>query len=478
VCLSVSFLEIPLYAQSPQWVTAYYKGWSQGWFNNGILPAEQIDYSAMTHIIHFALWPNGDGTLDTNANGIRESNSAALVSNAHRAGVKALISVGGGGSSVFFRNATSPTYLPTFVNNLIEFINYREYDGIDIDWEILEATDTLQYVLFIQTLRQQLNLLAPGKLLTAAAVGEPAVFATLAGMFDQINIITYDLSWSWPGWVTWHNAPLYDGGYVFPGTDLPLPSADGIAGKFLALGIPASKLGIGIDFYGYIWSGGGGTPDGGVTHPRQAWTSTPSIQGNVLYSTILEQYYRPEYYRWDSAASASYLSINSADSTNDKFISYDDEHACQAKVNYVHEHGLGGIFIWELGGGRLPEGYPERDPLLQAVKNAVHTTGDTTSAIGLPREYTLEQNYPNPFNPSTIIQYSVAEEGRVTLEIFTVLGEQVAALVDKVTLPGKYSVAFQNQNLATGVYYYRMRVKNTTGSATVFEQTKKMIILR
>jgi|ERR1051326_1403278 chitinase len=481
LCLNISFSENILYAQSarsPGWVTAYYKGWSQGWYNNGVLPAEQIDYSAITHIIHFALWPNGDGTLDTNANGIRESNSAALVTSAHRAGIKVLISVGGGGSNVFFRNATSPTYLLTFVSNLIAFINQRGYDGIDIDWETLDITDSLQYVVFIQTLRQQLDASPRGGLLTAAVVGEGmGVFPLLAGLFDQINVITYDLSWPWPGWVTWYNAPLYDGGKVFPGTLTPLPSADGIVRRFLKSGVPASKLAIGIDFYAYIWSGGDGTPTGGVTGPAQAWTSTPWIQGNVLYSTVLSDYYRPEFYRWDSSASAAYLSIDSTDSSKDKFISYDDETACRAKVQYVHDNGLGGIFIWELGGGYLPESYPRRDRLLQAVKNAVQSvTGVTGSDIGLPREYSLGQNYPNPFNPATVIRFSVAEEAHVTIEVFTVLGQRVATLVDQTSHPGVHTVAFQNQDLPTGVFFYRMSVRK--GTATVFDQTRKMLILR
>lgn len=358
------------FAQSDIWVTAYYAGWSQGWFNNGVLPAEAIDYDAVTHIIHFALWPRADGSLDSDANSIRPSNSAALIARAHAAGKKVLISVGGWASDVNFRQATSLLTLPTFVDNLVNFMTSRGYDGIDIDWERLELSDIPQYTLFIKELRSRLNQISPRPLLTAAVIWQPAVFATLANDFDQINIMTYDISGAWPGWVVWHNAPVSTQGLRFPSNGRLIPSAETMIDDFLAAGVPAKKLGIGIDFYGYIWSGGSGTPTGGVTAPGQTWTSAPRIQVNVPYYSLIPQYYRPEYYRWDSVAQAAYLSIDRPGSADDKFISYDNEISCARKIAYARSRGIGGVFIWELGGGQLPAQFPNRDRLLQAVKIA------------------------------------------------------------------------------------------------------------
>src|SRR6266850_1142814 len=92
-------------AQTNLWVSAYYAGWSQGWTNNGILPAEAIDYSALTHVVHFALVPRADGTVDPDANSITTTNSAALVARAHAAGKKVLITVGGWATDAAFRSA-------------------------------------------------------------------------------------------------------------------------------------------------------------------------------------------------------------------------------------------------------------------------------------------------------------------------------------------------------------------------------------
>jgi len=179
-----------------------------------------------------------------------------------------------------------------------------------------------------------------------------------------------DLSGAWPGWLTWHNSAVYDGGTRFPGTGAPLPSIHDRVLSFLAAGIPAAKLGVGIDFYGYVWNGGSGTPSGGVTGPRQSWEAAPWVKDNVAYSLIMDSLYKPQYYRWDTAAQAAYLSIDNSGSSDDKFVSYDDDAACRAKIAYVRQYGLGGVILWELGGGWRPSSIPH-DPLLQAVRSAV-----------------------------------------------------------------------------------------------------------
>src|SRR5512146_3514446 len=58
------------YSQTSVWATAYYAGWQQGSSNKGRLPAQDIDYSAVTHIVHFSLVPNANGTVDPNPNSI------------------------------------------------------------------------------------------------------------------------------------------------------------------------------------------------------------------------------------------------------------------------------------------------------------------------------------------------------------------------------------------------------------------------
>ncbi len=88
-----------------------------------------------------------------------------------------------------------------------------------------------------------------------------------------------------------------------------------------------------------------------------------------------------------------------------------------------------------------------------------------------PTQFELYQNYPNPFNPTTRIQFRVASSGFVQLNVFDVLGREVATLVNEEKLPGKYDVQFDASKMSSGIYFYRL----TSGS---FSSTKKIVLMK
>lgn len=91
----------------------------------------------------------------------------------------------------------------------------------------------------------------------------------------------------------------------------------------------------------------------------------------------------------------------------------------------------------------------------------------------LPMEFALEQNYPNPFNPSTNIEFSIPNATPVHLEVFNVLGQRVATLVNGQTMTaGKHSVAFDASQLTSGMYIYRLQ------AGSEFSQTRTMMLLK
>jgi hypothetical protein len=81
------------------------------------------------------------------------------------------------------------------------------------------------------------------------------------------------------------------------------------------------------------------------------------------------------------------------------------------------------------------------------------TTGVTDKP--LPTVFALDQNYPNPFNPSTMIEFALPKESRVTLEVYNLLGQRVATLVDEVRAAGYYTYRFDGSHYGSGVYFYR-----------------------
>jgi Secretion system C-terminal sorting domain len=89
----------------------------------------------------------------------------------------------------------------------------------------------------------------------------------------------------------------------------------------------------------------------------------------------------------------------------------------------------------------------------------------------LPFQFQLSQNYPNPFNPGTSIQYTVSNQQFVSLNVYDILGNEVATLVNEEKSAGSYEVIFDGTKLTSGVYIYTFQ----TGE---FVSTKKMILLK
>ena len=353
---------------SDMWVT----GWYPGWFQNKLPPSE-IDYEVITHVSHFMITVNGDGSLGAIGRpGFKSAAEiAGVVNTVHANGRKVLVTVGGAGNHAGFASAIQPANRATLVNNLVNFVTTHNYDGADIDMEPVRSGDYANFKQFNIDLRAALDAVDPN-LMQIVAAGPAQPICEIWQVFDQINLMTYDMSGAWSGWVTWHNAPIYNGGLTFPSVPTrELPSANQRIDQFIAAGYPANRLSIGFDSHGYEWRGGTGTDTGGVTRPYQSWSSAPQVLANRLYND-LAKYYDLSTAKWDPVAQAAYISVDNPGSADDRFISIDNEQTAQAKVNYVRTKGLGGLGVWELYGSYFPERPAgQRDPLLNAIKAAV-----------------------------------------------------------------------------------------------------------
>lgn len=105
------------------------------------------------------------------------------------------------------------------------------------------------------------------------------------------------------------------------------------------------------------------------------------------------------------------------------------------------------------------------------VDTAENPTGIQNLNNTIPKSYSLLQNYPNPFNPSTQINYNIPVRSNVKLTVYDIMGREVQTLVNSMQEPGKYTVVFNADNLASGMYFYKIE-------AGSFTETKKMTLIK
>jgi hypothetical protein len=96
---------------------------------------------------------------------------------------------------------------------------------------------------------------------------------------------------------------------------------------------------------------------------------------------------------------------------------------------------------------------------------------DVVEVEVVPNKFELSQNYPNPFNPSTTIQFSLPKQTQLKINLYNMLGEQVATIAEGMYESGYHKVSFNASTLPSGTYVYRLESSD-------FVQVKKMMLLK
>ena len=360
VCLLATALFIltlsrPLSAQSApsahKRLLGYYPAWSK--YNTPPYTADQIPYSKLTHIAHafVLLTAKADGTLDIPAGTIEP----ALIKKAHAAGVKVLISIGGGDGIQgprFNKMAKSETDRQAFVENIHHFLTKYGYDGVDIDWEVPNPPDRANCTTLMQELRNEL----PSPWLISMAVtadprnyGQGLDIPALAPLLDFMNVMTYDFYGTWSG-ATGLVSPLFQDPADPQQAGSVKTSMDLYANQY---GVPITKLNIGTPFYGYEWDG-----------VDMLWAQCSACASSSQnYAPYIKQRINHQGWTWnlDGTAKAPYL----VNSTIPGLITYDGPASTARKIHYVKKQGFGGVFMWELSADY--DGYSQ--DLLDAMYN-------------------------------------------------------------------------------------------------------------
>jgi hypothetical protein len=136
----------------------------------------------------------------------------------------------------------------------------------------------------------------------------------------------------------------------------------------------------------------------------------------------------------------------------------------EASLHVFTQNNVGTAYVQvQIWAGHSPSIKTIIDYTATTNPTSVETEGEQ------PKEYFLAQNFPNPFNPSTKISYGIQEAGVVNLKVYSILGSEVTTLVNEHKSAGNYEVNFGKNELASGIYIYRLTVNN-------FVQTRKMIL--
>jgi len=323
-------------AKAPKRLLGYYAEWTKN--DTPPYSAAQIPYNQLTHIAHafVLLTAAADGTLEVPTGMIEP----ALITDAHAAGVKVLLSIGGGGNNqgtLFNEMAASETSRQAFVANVSALLSANGYDGVDIDWEVPNAADKSDCTTLMQELRDAL----PSPWLISMAVtanpmnyGQGFDIPALAPLVDFFNVMTYDFYGTWSG-ATGLESPLFQ--------DPADPRQEGSVKTSMDLyentyAVPTAQLNIGMPFYGYEWDG-----------VDKLWTSCPTCTSSAQnYGPYIKPRINAQGWKnhTDTVAKAPYLT----NSTIPGFISYESVSSTTRKVQYVKSRGFGGVFMWQLAG--------------------------------------------------------------------------------------------------------------------------------
>lgn len=263
--------------------------------------------------------------------------------------LRVLVSAGGwSGSKGFSDLALTAARRRAFADSVVGYLRRHDLDGFDLDWEYPglpgdgnphRPADRANFSALLAELRRALaadGAARARRLLLTIAAGASAEYLEHTDMaaaqesLDLVNLMTYDFAVAEAGDRAAHHANLRAG----TGGN----SAEAAVKAFLAAGVPARKLVLGVPFYGQAWAGVAGLQDLG----RKGRPAPPGF--DARYAALAGLAGHDGWVRgWDEAAQAPYL----LNASRRLFVSYEDPESLRRKSRFVLEQGLGGIMFWE-----------------------------------------------------------------------------------------------------------------------------------
>ncbi|RCG22745.1 chitinase [Sphaerisporangium album] len=304
-----------------------------------------------------------DGVADTwDAGALRGSFNQLRKLKAKYPNIKVLWSFGGWTwSGGFGQAAANPTAFANSCYNLVEDPRWADvFDGIDIDWEYPNACgltcDTSGAASFKNLMQALRNRFGANYLVTAAITADgsnggkidAADYGGAAQYLNWYNVMTYDYFGAWAA-----QGPTAPHSPLTPYSGIPQQgfSSDEAIQKLKSKGVPASKLLLGIGFYGRGWTGVSQAAPGGTATGAAPGTYEAGIEDYKVLKTRCPSN--------GTIAGTAYAFCGN------QWWSYDTPATIAGKMGYAKNQGLGGSFFWELSGDTT------NGELITAMKNGL-----------------------------------------------------------------------------------------------------------
>jgi spore germination protein len=303
-------------------LSAYYVFWDKA---NGFASIQQ-NYDLYDSVSPFAYNPDEQGNVIFDPNGggdVVDDVSLAYFRSKNIRIIPALHNLRNGtwnDADLVTNIIQDPTLRQAHITKIVNLVQSKNYDGIDIDYENLKAADRSAFTAFMTGLAQGLH--ANGKVLTADVYGktvEPGNwdgpqaqdYQALGAVVDEMRIMLYD-----------YNPPVVQSNAPYQWTDDVL--------AFAKTKMSAAKIMQGLPLYGYDHSAGGG-------YVGRVWTEIDALVRQYNASIT-----------WDGPNHGPWFTYTDAGVNHTVW--FENQYSTTDKLDLTNKHGIGGVFFWRLGG--------------------------------------------------------------------------------------------------------------------------------
>jgi chitinase len=315
----------------------------------------KINYSLYTHLCHAFLVADEEGNVQRR----RDVPSKSVTEEAHRSGVKVILSLGGWGWDKQFASIVSkPEAGDRYTKSVLEIVDTFDHDGIDLDWEYPDTKEEVAgFDRLARRFRNELDAIGRKKgrpmVLTMAAAANAETLrwlgkGLLLETMDWLNVMTYDFAGPWTPYAG-HNSPLHASSKQPAGK----PRSTELTMRYLTeeLGLPANRLAVGIPLYGRGFA---------VSQPYASTKDAPKTRVPGGNYANLERLRKEGWTRtWDEETGNPWLTAPD----RSMVIGYDDAESVALKTEWAMKKGFRGVFFWQIGADLLPDG---TNPLQEA----------------------------------------------------------------------------------------------------------------